>query len=593
MFDSLIADEVEAIDAYDRAMERPYPKKTLDTLDHIRDEEEEHIEELEELKTTPVTEAATATFKYNDSEEPGANAAASKEPTKDTEGEAKTEDLQEACTWICVYDGKEVGTVEASSEEEAADKMQKEYPEYHYGAYDGCFDVFKEDLNEAALNEYVLDRTVKRVGAGIKRGLQRLQGKDAAKILNSFFTRGFFIYVMEHEDFSIDDMEKAHKALHYKPNSPFKDYTEAFNAAGRISKLYETKVFLFANVLKDVSKSEFGKNIATRYGSKPTEITDGEDAGKQMPGIQLAVFEDGRALLNPGNKLATDLAMARDEKKALDKSAKKATKGGSGTARNYGTGPVSKTKATGTKFKYPTAGVMLETLKKSGKLPEEQLEYFSLATDNDFKTKKPTEYKAAEQALKGVYRAYMTCKDDPEAEKRFMSMVSQKSGSDEAAMKTMGAEADKLADEVLNKSSTKTDNPESDTEEAPKAEEQPKEVNASYYDELPDDENEDFITESFNIGSYEVVHGGVEKVFETIDEAVDYINIGMQDNIAREFTLYDRTGEYEGDLMIKLSMITHDQRGDLGYYPTSTRSKRVWFDTRNKVLIAFADTAEF
>jgi hypothetical protein len=48
----------------------------------------------------------------------------------------------EAVTWICNFNGKEVGTVEASTEDEALEKMQQEYPEYNYGEYDGCFEVF-------------------------------------------------------------------------------------------------------------------------------------------------------------------------------------------------------------------------------------------------------------------------------------------------------------------------------------------------------------------------------------------------------------------------------------------------------------------
>ncbi|MBQ9700345.1 MAG: hypothetical protein IJV71_06960, partial [Lachnospiraceae bacterium] len=50
--------------------------------------------------------------------------------------------------WVCFFDDKEVGTVEAATEEEALEKMQAEYPEYHYGLYDGCFGV--EPLTEGA-----------------------------------------------------------------------------------------------------------------------------------------------------------------------------------------------------------------------------------------------------------------------------------------------------------------------------------------------------------------------------------------------------------------------------------------------------------
>jgi hypothetical protein len=48
-------------------------------------------------------------------------------------------------TWICAFEGKEIGTVEAATEEEAGEKMQRKYPEYPYGLYDGCFEVYPAD----------------------------------------------------------------------------------------------------------------------------------------------------------------------------------------------------------------------------------------------------------------------------------------------------------------------------------------------------------------------------------------------------------------------------------------------------------------
>lgn len=47
--------------------------------------------------------------------------------------------------WYCVFDGQDVGTVTAASEEEALDMMQRMYPEYPYGMYDGCFWVEPAD----------------------------------------------------------------------------------------------------------------------------------------------------------------------------------------------------------------------------------------------------------------------------------------------------------------------------------------------------------------------------------------------------------------------------------------------------------------
>lgn len=50
--------------------------------------------------------------------------------------------------WYCFFDDREVGTVEAATEEEALEKMMQEYPEHPYGLYDGCFWV--EPLTEGA-----------------------------------------------------------------------------------------------------------------------------------------------------------------------------------------------------------------------------------------------------------------------------------------------------------------------------------------------------------------------------------------------------------------------------------------------------------
>lgn len=50
-------------------------------------------------------------------------------------------DSADRTSWICFFDGKEVGQVEAPTEDEALVAMQREYPELEYGLYDGCFFV--------------------------------------------------------------------------------------------------------------------------------------------------------------------------------------------------------------------------------------------------------------------------------------------------------------------------------------------------------------------------------------------------------------------------------------------------------------------
>lgn len=57
------------------------------------------------------------------------------------------EDLK-PITWICEFDGKEIGTVEAVTEEEAYKAMEHKYYDYNYGLYDGVAVVYPADENE-------------------------------------------------------------------------------------------------------------------------------------------------------------------------------------------------------------------------------------------------------------------------------------------------------------------------------------------------------------------------------------------------------------------------------------------------------------
>jgi len=60
----------------------------------------------------------------------------------DEDAEQNTDETPKLLTWICEFDGHEIGTVEAATEEEALEKMMTEYPEYPYGEHDGCFRVY-------------------------------------------------------------------------------------------------------------------------------------------------------------------------------------------------------------------------------------------------------------------------------------------------------------------------------------------------------------------------------------------------------------------------------------------------------------------
>jgi hypothetical protein len=213
--DALVADEVEAVDGYSKVIDAiendkidvKDADKLKDTLDHIKEEEEEHIDELKDFLDLDDSEYAKddddedAEDETKNSSEDKEDAETLTEATKDefdeimklskeigietgadankfTKDEVGADDtvlkrlrsyraelgddfkVEENLTeesregkklWLCMFEDREVGEVWASDEDEAAELMMKEYPEYPYGLYDGCFHVCpadEDDLDE-------------------------------------------------------------------------------------------------------------------------------------------------------------------------------------------------------------------------------------------------------------------------------------------------------------------------------------------------------------------------------------------------------------------------------------------------------------
>ena len=202
VFNDLIKDEHEAIDGYESAEDviNQYDFSSedkdiiLSTLAHIKAEEEEHIDELEKLpyenaatERKPIPDGMTLKELVEEMEENEDTVECSwckdlfdksecryevnlgwlcdrcqaaimsrGEPLTFRENnywdflDEEDKDISAGDrVWTCVFDDQEIGTVTAKTKEEAIEKMQYEYPEYPYGIYDGCFDVYlKEDMKK-------------------------------------------------------------------------------------------------------------------------------------------------------------------------------------------------------------------------------------------------------------------------------------------------------------------------------------------------------------------------------------------------------------------------------------------------------------
>lgn len=149
----LVKDEEDAISGYEKAAEvvaesdLENKEEILDTIEHIKEEEEEHIEELTDLidtKEAEVPEDETDPVSEDEVEEI--------EDPEATEPAALVEDA-EIKTWICWYEGSDIGTVEAATEEEAAELMMSTYPEYQYNNTDWSVELADEEYLTEHVNE--------------------------------------------------------------------------------------------------------------------------------------------------------------------------------------------------------------------------------------------------------------------------------------------------------------------------------------------------------------------------------------------------------------------------------------------------------
>lgn len=98
-------------------------------------------------------------------------------------------------TWVCYFDGVDIGTVEAATEDEALEKMQQEYPEYPYGLrkHDDCYWVelenVKEDLTEASLTDIMAGVNHEYGTNYTERDILDAEGIDDGEFFNDLETQ--------------------------------------------------------------------------------------------------------------------------------------------------------------------------------------------------------------------------------------------------------------------------------------------------------------------------------------------------------------------------------------------------------------------
>ena len=247
--DALLKDEYDAIESYELAdemiqdaddVDEDMKDDLLDAIEHIKKEEEEHIDEINAAAGRVEADPEDEDKKDDDSEEDSdskdedddkdENDKDSDEEDddkdEDEDDKEKNEDLTEAAPspemvegeeildekkesvfdkiwkpvteslWVCKFKDAEIGKVSAETEEEALEKMQKEFPEYNYGEYDGCFEVVQEEvckvnkgINHTEDEKEVLNERAEELEEGI------FDGARFGETLDGFYKNGYVVYI--------------------------------------------------------------------------------------------------------------------------------------------------------------------------------------------------------------------------------------------------------------------------------------------------------------------------------------------------------------------------------------------------------------
>lgn len=362
--DALIKDEYDAIESYELAdemiqeadIDEDMKDDLLDAIEHIREEEEEHIDEInkaagrveadpedEDKKDDDSEEDSDSKDEDDDKDEDEDDKDFNKEDDdkdEDEDDKEKNESLTEAAPspeivegeeildekkesvfdkiwkpvneslWVCKFKDAEIGKVSAETEEEALEKMQKEFPEYNYGECDGCFEVIQEEvckvhkginhtedekevLTEVFGGDKILDKFCDKgyiIKVMAQKGYPQPEGKYAkpfaaktykdaekvAKQLSKTYTAGYAVcvYIKPLDNEVLQDLDPTVKKLLVSDASTKVGPMIAMFRSGKEETRYN-KVNVIAKQLKTVAKTD--KVIAKRVGEKEIELEDDED----------------------------------------------------------------------------------------------------------------------------------------------------------------------------------------------------------------------------------------------------------------------------------------------------------------------------
>ena len=286
-FDYQVEDQIADVDdpftAFDEPVEEAPVEEPVEEAEEEQDEEaeeEDHEDEKQPMdmingKLVPAKDPTASEVEIDDEDEED-------DDDEDDEDEEELEEDLNASKYDCYYKDEFVGSVYAQSEEEAYNEMEKTWPEFDYGEYDGVAYVLPaEDSEDDFLNAfgeafYGKRKDLNEAGLGLKNKLKNL----AAGVKRSFTTTKVLDNIVK---FQVKELDSDGKVIKTYEAKNLADAEKLATAASKKSNVDKAQV-----VAVDYKDQE----VAKKYKDESNPMLFIDSAKKKE--LALKTFRDGK-----------------------------------------------------------------------------------------------------------------------------------------------------------------------------------------------------------------------------------------------------------------------------------------------------------
>lgn len=285
-FDYQVEDQIADVDdpftAFDEPVEEAPVEEPVEEVEEEQDEEaeeEDHEDEKQPMdmingKLVPAKDPTASEVEIDDEDD--------EDDEEDDEDDEELEEDLKVSKYDCYYKDEFVGSVYAQSEEEAYNEMEKTWPEFDYGEYDGVAYVLPaEDSEDDFLNAfgeafYGKRKDLNEAGLGLKNKLKNL----AAGVKRAFTTTKVLDNIVK---FQVKELDSDGKVIKTYEAKNLADAEKLATAASKKSNVDKAQV-----VAVDYKDQE----VAKKYKDEKNPMLFIDSAKKKE--LALKTFRDGK-----------------------------------------------------------------------------------------------------------------------------------------------------------------------------------------------------------------------------------------------------------------------------------------------------------